>query len=786
MRFRALLPAGVWNRSPFREARLAWQNNPTAPGTPQTPPNPERPLPEPTDDASRTRLAAVRDFAAQQYRSTLDARERGPLSGERVAGRLDELAASVVHYQQLIDQRLERARKLEAANSELHGLVGRLEKLRADLGYEGVHIAGMRRVAATIDQWEKGNLPPTELLDWIGTMHSIDIGSAEWTDTDPRHTVADLADAIHATRGRTSSDPGGGLPDITDPTMWVQGINATDKTLAIQLLGNRAGIPEKLAFINQQAAFFEQTNKEARIDDMLKAVEKSELPEASSKATSTGLLGALNIEFFSINQIIEGFKKWQERYAESVKGHNKGKSNVVAKKVGKMFQWLPYGEDVSKSLSDQVANDQGKERKDFIEAIGTRELGFNDLFGEGGVLSQSTGKPSQFLAILEFASQKGWLYPLMKYNFIDDKALPGVEAFGFNIRSVVPKDYMEDDILASYLSGLLSKSNANGNKDMQDQMVVVEGKNDIDSYIALFDKAMKGNGYWKAIGILRGALRKAKDPATSAIFASRLNLWLREPNVGRYMNDTILSKFGEASWNQIPYTMAYYAANAGDIQQWSKEGKPAEAKDPLSRAVMVVEQEVERRAGKKLDPAQKAKIVGAMLAGQTPEIADGKHISIFEPQFAGVRDLSKLFGAFEDFDMRTAASGYFSNSEIVLLPESFLSALFEVESTGRLPNAGKIITYSRGIIDRANQLKNLGARDPQMATAYAHFQHEIKAKLNQVIRSKILDRGNPQDLLRLKFDGSDAGGGQSFVLNELIENGLLDANVLGLPERRRP
>ncbi|MBP9751133.1 MAG: hypothetical protein KBC95_04800, partial [Candidatus Peribacteraceae bacterium] len=633
------------------------------------------------------------------------------------------------------------------------------------------------------DQWERGNLPPTELRDWIATMHGdVDIGSREWSETDPRHTVADLDAAIAATRGHASYDPTTGeLPDVTDPNMW-GGMNNSTKDFVTHHLGIRAGIPTKLSYLNGRLDKFDEALRAENVNGLLTAVEKTDLPGQQVEPARPGIFASLNVEFFSVNQIIEGFKKWKERYTEAIKGYNNSKSNVVAKKVGNMFKWLPYGEDVNKSLSDKVTNDQAKERKDFMEAIGTRELGFNDLFGPGGVLSQSTGKPSQFLAILEFASQKGWLYPLMKYNFIDDKALPGVEAFGFNIRSIVPQDYMDNDILASYLSGLLNKSNANGNKDMQDQMAVVEGKNDMDSYLALFDKAMKGNGYWKAIGILRGALRKAKDPATSAIFAARLNFWLRQPNVGQYMNDTILSKFGEGSWNQIPYTMAYYTVNAADIQQWSKsdkkgEAKAAEAKDPLSRAILQVEQEVNRRAGKELEEPQKAKIVGAMLAGQTPEIADGKHISIFEPQFGSVRELSKLFGAFEDFDMRTAAPGYFSNSEVVLLPESFLNTLFDISSTGQLPNAGKIIAYSGGIIGRAKQLDALSQRDPKMAEAAANFRREIKRKLNQVIRSKILDRGNPQDLLRLKFEGD---GTPRYVLNELIANGLLDANVLGL------
>ncbi|MBP9751213.1 MAG: hypothetical protein KBC95_05205, partial [Candidatus Peribacteraceae bacterium] len=181
---------------------MAWQNNPTTPGTPQTPPpNPERPLPEPTDEASRARLEAVRDFASAQYQNALTARE-APQSGARLIERLDGQATAIADMQQKIDERLERARKLEAADGQLSGLVGRLEQLKSDLAFEGVNITGMRRIASTIDQWERGNLPPTELRDWIATMHGdVDIGSREWSETDPRHTVADLDAAIAATRG---------------------------------------------------------------------------------------------------------------------------------------------------------------------------------------------------------------------------------------------------------------------------------------------------------------------------------------------------------------------------------------------------------------------------------------------------------------------------------------------------------------------------------------------------------------------------------------------------------
>lgn len=794
MRFREPSLLGAWNCHPFREARFVWVHRgggTPAPAAPNPAPEPEPPMLSEREVDAR-KLQDIRDFARGQYHDAMDTAAVERSNAEAVSLRVTKNIEKIEKIQTDLQAKRDRAEQLERTSSEYSGLSAKLAEINNDLTNEKVNLIGFRNVANRLGEWERGSMSPTEFADYIESLHQQNLGP-NWQQQDAQNIAADVRAVINSRRGVHVEDPltSGELPDISNAEMWEQGgIDQTVKQLVINHLSPVGGVPEKLAYINARLNLLEQALKERGIEDIAANLEKAEMPPASDdkgKSGAQSIAGALNIEFFSVRQIIDGFKKWKDAYTDSLKGYNNSKANRVAKKVGKMFSWLPFGEDVNKNLSDKVANDQAKERKDFIEAINTRELGFNDLFGDGGELSKSTGSPSNFLAMLEFASQKGWLYPLMKYNFIDDKSLPGVEVFGFNVRSVIPQDYMSDDILASTLNGFLNKSNANGNKDMQEQMVIVEGKNDIDSYIALFDKAMKGNGYWKAIGIMRGALKKAKDPATSAIFAARLNFWLRNQNVGRYINDTILSKFGEASFNQVPYSMAFYALDAGKIQKWSKDGKPNEASDDISQSVMRVEQVIDSRGGQNLEPDAKAKLVGRVLAGQVVELSPGNSISLFEPMpgFAEIRDnANKIWPLFEDFDMRTAAGGYFAGSEIVLLPESFLNSLFELGSTGQPSYPGKIVAYAGGIIDSLKKLELAAAQDPRQQAALVTFRRETKRKLDTVIRSKIVDR-NPKDLLKLPFS-SDPPGSQGlglkghYVLEKLLDNDLLSYSTLGL------
>ncbi len=782
MRFRELSLLGAWNFSPIGENRLACQRGGGTPTTGNTSPenqdgdenNPQRQR----DSQGQRNIAAVRDHLQTVFRPQ-DANE-GPPRAEQVQSRLRELQTKVQRYRDAINDRMAKAQRIESLDPQTVGIVAKLQEIDNGLALENINLIGMQNVARKINSWQTSQMPPTKLLSWLQAFHEDDIG-LENPDSE-RFAIEDVAQAISQSRGRSSADAltSGHMPDVTTEERWT-GLNPGSRQLVISTLSPLAGIDAKLQYLNDRASLFEKTNSEQNVEGILSDIEKFELPADPGKSGEQGLLRSLNIEFFSINQIIDGFKKWKSAYSDALKGYNNGKSNKVAKKVGKMFNWLPFGEDVSKQMSDKVTNDQAKERKDFMEAIVTRDLGFNDLFGPSGELVKNTGNPSRFLAILEFGSQKGWLYPLMKYSFIDAKKdLPTVQAFGINIRSVVPMEYMDNDILASYLTGLLNKSSQNGAKDMQDQIAAIEGKNDLNGYIELFDKAMKGKGFWKAIGIAKGALGKAKDGATAGILAARLNYWMRDKEIAQYMNDNILGRFASLSWNQIPYSLALYGGqNAKEVTRWGQDSNKKSyehAADPLTRSVNAVERVLKSRVGgdkfDKMEAAEKAKIVGRVLAGQTADIGNGKYISAFEPEFEEMRESAELlWPEFTEFNLNTAMGGYLGKSEIVFLPESFLNQLFDIGSTGHMPHAPKVILYAQGIIDQADQLDALAQNNPTMATAAANFRRLTSEKLSRVIRSKILDRP-PRDLAQLTFERGALR--KRNVLDTLMEKRLIN------------
>lgn len=793
MRFLETSPSGAWNRFPFGEARLVWSRRPaptSSTGSPEPSPEPETGL-----DADKSKIDQIQKFAQQHYRDAMQTAEAERVTAESISRR-------AVINQEKIDQLLKelakkrnRARELEAASSEYSGLEAKIDELERDLDLERMNVIGIKNIADDLARWDRGDISPTEFVEVLTRMHGKAIGPG-WQKQDGNTIVDDVRFVIDSRRGTTVENPltSGELPDISHQKMWEEGgIDESVKRLAIDRLSPVAGVPEKLSYLNGRLAHLEKTMKEYGLEDIGKALEKADMPKQTEEGAvvSKGLLSSMNIEFFSIGQIIDGFKKWKDAYKDALKGYNNSKSNRVAKKVGKVFSWLPFGEDVSKQMTDKVTNDQGKERKDFMEAIVTRDLGFNDLFAPNGELAKNTRHPSRFLAILEFGSQKGWLYPLMKYSFIDTKKdLPSVQAFGINIRSVIPMDYMDNDQLASYLTGLLNKSSQNGAKDMQDQIASIEGKNDLNGYMELFDKAMKGKGFWKAIGIAKGALMKAKDGATAGVLAARLNYWLRDPEIAQYMNDNILGRFAGLSWGQIPYSLALYGGpNAKEIMKWSQSGGAGahkNAADPLTRNMLEIEQLMAERGAGKMDDLAKAKIVGRVLSGQLADLGNGQYISAFDPKLAGLRSNSEgLWPEFTEFEMRTAMPGYFANSEIVMLPESFLRDLFEISATGQLLHGPRIISYVGGIIGNYRELLKAASKDPNQKEAAANFQAEIRKKLDRVIRSKIFDR-NPRDLLQLRFetDTNNVPGLKGhYAIEELLANGLLSYKTLGLVDQ---
>jgi hypothetical protein len=768
MRFWDTFPAGAPGTPRFGEGRLLRQNTPNTPGNQNELELPQSIALGPVTDGMRA--------MADQYRTTLG-NERGPdrLTALNVVEKIHTASTELQKMRDNLRARLHRAQELEAADSSLTGLKAKLEEMESDLAKEAANLVGMRNVAETLHRWQQGQLPPTDLVDWLRTIHQH---TPAFGDERQSQAVADDVDgAIRRTHGNTQTPAAGELPDVTDPALWPT-LNQTDKVHVVDQLSATAGVPEKLRFIEERIDSLQRTLKENPAAGLIAEVDKADLSIRPEQKTFTQGIGAsTGVEFFSINQIIAGFTKWKEAYKEAVKAKNERKSDKFSKKVGKMFSWLPYGEDVANSLSDKVTSNQAKERKDFIDTIGTRDFGFKDLFEGDAELAKNAHSPSRFLAIFEFASQKGWLYPLMKYNFIDKNNLGGVEAFGFNIRSVVPQDYMSDDLLASYLNGLLSKSNANGSKDINDQVVAVEGKNDVESFVDIFDKAMKGFAFWKAIGIYRGALKKGVSPATSAIFAARLNYWLRDKGIQKYMNNTLLANFGGSSWNQIPFTMAYYAAQDKDIAKWANEGADTEApQDQLTKSIILVERAVEARLGKRPNEQQLSLIVGKVLAGQRADLGNGQSISIFETGLSEARKNANIMQAFDDSDIiRTASPSHFKGSEIVLAPEGLLNTLFDIESTGRVPYQAKVIAFSQGIIDQANDLTRAGETDPRMREAANNFKAIMRRKLTNVIGSKLRSRNNVKDMMTLRFEG-----GKKFVLAELVNAGLLEREAIGL------
>lgn len=307
MRFWDLPPTGAWKLALAQESRLLRQN---VPNNPPPPNNPNTPAPTPPPPTNQMRDA--QNFYNQHYRQTLEGEGQEVLNAAHVRTRIGALQTKVQTYRHAITAQLEKAQRLESLLPNAAGLTAQLQNLDRDLAFESTNLSGMADIAATIDRWERGQLPPTDMAAWLRTAHGVDIGE-DWRQMGEGTEINAVEQQIAATRGRRAVDPlvDGELPDISDELLWPT-LNPSSRQYVVNTLGGMAGMGAKLRFLNDRVTLFEQSNSAVGLDETMAELETLDVPAERGATGGQGIFASMNIEFFSINQLIQGFKKWKD------------------------------------------------------------------------------------------------------------------------------------------------------------------------------------------------------------------------------------------------------------------------------------------------------------------------------------------------------------------------------------------------------------------------------------------------------------------------------------------
>ncbi|HVW66785.1 MAG TPA: hypothetical protein VHA78_03570 [Candidatus Peribacteraceae bacterium] len=485
------------------------------------------------------------------------------------------------------------------------------------------------------------------------------------------------------------------------------------------------------------------------------------------------------VRFYSLNDIYHGAVEYWEALKHTWEHTRHTKSAAVANAIGNAMQWLPfYGRETSLQLNQNIRSKNRENTSKEKERLKESNVSWPELFGEdmhGGLLHEYLhGSNYDYArAVLEYAASRGWLYDLDDCLSSDVKTV-----FGYTLNEICA-DWTDMEVKNYYIS--LRAQNSGGRDDeMGKAEKEIFDNRDVPLFISEIESELSVYNIWAAAGICKRAIDRGLWGEISPWVTTTLMGKLRDdPMLRKLCNDSFFDRIGKISMYTTAPTLGWLKADGRPLDKWCRRNDEDYLKDShIGNIILQLEHDVRALAKHPEDfdtdeGKEKMRLMTArILAGQTVEVANGKHISIFESKFDTYRASVRNTFASPAKPYEEDSDYYVGQSEQWLNPENVWKKILAHKSTGEFEREDLAKPFITKVVDKAKELCELSHSEPAMKDAYDNYIKETRTKLDLwLIGAKAHATGE-------RIASTVLTDQETPAITALYYNGLISENVI--------
>ncbi len=480
------------------------------------------------------------------------------------------------------------------------------------------------------------------------------------------------------------------------------------------------------------------------------------------------------IQLMSAKDIWNGMKFVWEAFVQTYKQSAAIREARVAKGIAGVvtpltnnIEWFRGADQI---LDSNLERKNNEEKNQFVEFLKSKQITCRQLFQPGGFMDQNKSSPNRALAVLEYAASRGFLYDLKKSGNANVNA---IMLFGkWRAVDVVPRHWTETEIV-NYFSNLSSTNESGADSEKNSAARREHTTDNIPDFIKAIKGELHDMNFWAASGIMNRALERGLRGETSPWLATTLLSVLKDekdPMARQFIEQTVIDAIGTKSFYHGAFTLGAFKKYRREIMAWADDEEgiiDLEDITPFTKAIVIIERDIQKHASKKLEQEELDLIVAKVLAGQVVNVGNWS-ISIFEDRFKDYRgDIVQEEVKFEELD-----SDYFSNiSEVVSLShQSIFEQTFQM-SNERVLHKDKANGLLTSVIKLDAEIEKGGNEE-----AIKNYRESMQEKFAYTLQSGSMNSSRATPWRHNEILTPEGKTAVAFV--ELMRRNLLDPHVL--------
>ncbi len=618
-------------------------------------------------------------------------------------------------------------------------------------------------LAEKFARWDKGNLSPSEYIDFIENYYR--------ESPDRQRIVAELREYVQR-----------------HPEYFAEPWKMTNESTRITVIHDMNKIANRDAITRSMQekieAWEEQLNM---LHKGLKDAETALEEKRKQNGTDMGpfrpgdLLQGLGITFHSPLEIWEAFKMVKDAYTDVLTERVRQKATLLASQFGTTLEGIhaPFGREVALKTNQKADSEDNKKKNEFKESIETEsfeglvgtadEIANNQVGGVLGKVLRANDRPAA-LAVMEVLASHGWIYEFGKISSVDWP----ITIFGVPFESLMPERW-DENRQRNYLSSLRGQNSSGANKEKSNGEGIVDKAGDPKEYVIALRQELDNHNYWSAIGVAKSMFGRGKlGNASSIVFVSFVRQIRKDPVARRFFNLDILDQAGVIKWDSANFADNLLTMEKDGILKLGANPSDTENAGDSVRTVSIIERKI-IAADPSLGDAKKQHelddLVATVMSAETVKV-NGKNISIFEDDFMNYRTVTmkKVFGWYtENVAQKTQADYMKQTNEALLADEKFFRQLYETGSTGSLELGDRAQFFSGVLVERLLQLKEQYGEN---AGPVRNFRSETGAKIKTGL-IHAMTRSAPDQLPKYNIKYMDTEKTETPLIATLIHHGFI-------------
>jgi len=669
------------------------------------------------------------------------------------------------------------------------------EFLRLSLG----EIETLKRAVGRLADWESGAIPPVQLLQLFEDnrlARATRLTSEEREDDlSPEQREAHLAKRelyrnMH--RALPRGDPAG--------QAWETG-NVDTQLLAVRAFEERpvlreddgethtfGDIIEMLRNdIDNQLAAWEEALAIAKIE--LETLQKAFAQAEQERAVEEGgsilenlrnARNAVPIRFYSIYEIWEAGKSVVAAYKETYKQHVQLRSAIVAKKMGKVISFLPWGGDIEQILDREVDERNEGIVSKYSEYLKGRNASYKDIFDSNGELARNRHDGNRARGVLDYAASRGWLLDI-DFNTKTSNGTPGFRLMDGRVLSysdLVPKDWKKSRIDDAY-SKLITAHNTGKTEESAKYEKRYHNIDRTADFARLVDDELSNYNIWAVHGIIKRSIERGLDGEVSAWHAVKIMQRIEaDPKLKRIITRDWLDQIGILSYYRSAFVLGAfkYGRNKG-LSDWC-EGSDTNIENAgvFGKLINTVRSDIKQRTGRNFasdkERAELERLTAQVIAAQTIDIKDQsgntQTFSIFEERYRFFRE-HEFIHSLGDLDPGVSKEDpdYFTNiCENLIIGQRPVKNILARTGQGTWAEPEKVSHYIGNILYTYQRLYEKGQNE-----AAETLRLEMGQKVTMAMMEQAFGDSRTSGMSDLRTGGNMPG---KAAMKELVTKGFLD------------